>query len=345
MNLHLFIPALFWPDNSHPKIYYQLQMPALEAILAKSQYTESSQQAVDSWLCQTFGVAKQQDWPIASILLQLDGENMETKDDYWLCADPVHLRIENNHILLADSQILNISLKEAVSFADSINGQFSEDGLILLPFHPNRWYVRSSESPDLQTFPLSEVAGKNINNMLPAGRDSAAWNSRINEIQMLLHDHPLNRIREEQGELAINSLWIWGGGTRPRSQTVQTLYTELWSNHVLVRALAKMGETVCHDLPEDAAGLLRHSTVSDKHLVMLDSLHGHACYRNAYEWRNELAKLEQNWFIPLLDALKKKQIKQLIVTTINEHSTRNFMLTPGNLWKFWITARPLEAYG
>ncbi|KIO47655.1 hypothetical protein SQ11_16115, partial [Nitrosospira sp. NpAV] len=106
--------------------------------------------------------------------------------------DPVHLRIKNNHILLGDNHILNISLKEAISFTDSINELISDDGLTLLPLHSDRWYLQCSEIPELQTFLLSEVVGQNINNLLPHGNDNSIWNSRINEIQMLLYEHPLN---------------------------------------------------------------------------------------------------------------------------------------------------------
>ncbi len=341
MNLHLFIPALFWPDDSQLEIYRHLRLPALETIFAKSRRVESSYQAIESWLCQTFGIEEQQDWPVAAIMLPLDGRDIEVGNDYWLRADPVHLRIENNHILLADSQMLAISLKEAVSFADTINEQFAGEGWSLLPLYPDRWYLRSSRSPDLQTYLLSEAAGKNINGLLPGGKDGAIWNSRINAIQMLLHDHPLNRMREARDELAINSLWIWGGGIWP--QKIHAPYSEVWSDQVFARALAKASNIVCHGLPENAAEL-RLAAGSGERLVVLSTLQKYACYRDAYMWRNELMKLEQNWFAPLLHMLKKKQITRLTVTTINEHSTNCFTMTPNHLWKFWVTPRSLEIY-
>ncbi|MCB1639923.1 MAG: hypothetical protein KDI15_13865, partial [Thiothrix sp.] len=30
------------------------------------------------------------------------------------------------------------------------------------------------------------------------------------ELQMLLHQHPVNQARERQGQLPVNSLWLWG---------------------------------------------------------------------------------------------------------------------------------------
>lgn len=342
MNLHLFVPDIFWPDGLQTDIYQHLKLPALETILAKSNRSETEGEVLESWLCKIFNVTKQQDWPVASILLQREENRMEVGESYWLRADPVHLRVENNHILLGDNQILNISLKEAISFTDSINEFFSDEGIIFLPLYPDRWYVKCDETPELRTFLLSQATGKNINDLLPRGKEGVIWNSRINEIQMFLYEHPLNRNREAQGELPINSIWIWGGGSKPSD--VRTSYTHIWSDHILACALAEMGKVMCRDLPENASELLNYSENSGEQLIILDSLQKYACYRDAYHWRNELMKMEQNWFDPLLLALKKRQIHRLKLTIANESSTRNFVLTSANLWKFWATVRPLGNY-
>lgn len=341
MNLHLVVPALFWPDRSQSEIYHDLPLPALQTILAKSQSNEEPGHQLEAWLCRLFGVDKQQDWPVAPIMLQLDGEGIDIGEAYWLRADPVHLRIENNHILLADNQILNISLKEAQAFTTFINAQLAKDGLMLLPLHADRWYVRVHPSPELNTHLLSEVVGRNINHLLPGGRDGVAWNNRINEIQMLLYDSPLNQAREARGELAINSLWIWGGGMRPESMLAP--YPEIWSNHPFTQALSKASGAVGCNLPANAGEWLGEARSSEQ-MIVLDHLQKYACYKDAYAWRNDLVKLEQEWFVPLLQALKAKQIKRLELTAIDEHAVRRFTLTPNSLWKFWATGQPLQSY-
>lgn len=342
MNLHLFVPGLFWPDNSRPEVYQQLQLPALETILTKSRWTETPQQMLEPWLCQAFGVEKQHDWPIAPIQLQSDSQEIKAENSYWLRIDPVFLRIENNHILLADSQIVNISLKEATQLADSINAQFATDGLTILPLLPDRWYLRCDQQPDLRTCLLSEAAGKNINTLMPVGEDSALGNSRINEIQMLLHEHPVNQAREERGELPINSLWLWGGGVLP--EMIHTEYSGVWSNQAFARALATTSKTEYYDLPESADQLLRDGEQTGEQLVVLDALQKYVCYRDAYGWRETLSKLEQNWFSVLLQALKDKRIKQLILTVTDSQPAGDFLMTPSHLWKFWLRNRPLSAY-
>jgi hypothetical protein len=48
---------------------------------------------------------------------------------------------------------------------------------------------------------------------MPAGAGAASFHRLQSEIQMLLHEHPVNEARRQRGQLVINTLWLWGGGT------------------------------------------------------------------------------------------------------------------------------------
>ena len=154
---------------------------------------------------------------------------------------------------------------------------------------------------------------------------------------MLLHEHPVNQTRESRGELTINSIWLWGGGSMP--QFVRSPYTHVWSNDDFPRALALGNGTSHSKLPADADEWLMTQPNGD-HLVVLDSLRGKAQYRNAYGWRETLKDMEQSWFSPLHAALKAGKINQLTITALNETSSRNFSLTRSDLWKFWRITKP-----
>jgi len=45
--------------------------------------------------------------------------------------------------------------------------------------------------------------------------DPATFHRLLSEIQMILHDHPVNRQRAIAGHAPVNSLWLWGGGMLP----------------------------------------------------------------------------------------------------------------------------------
>jgi len=340
--LHLLIPSLFWHDTTQPEIHHDLSLPTLETLLAKSSQTHQPSQGLEAWLCHAFGVTKQQNWPIAPILLQAENSDLVLAGkDYWLRADPVHLRIEQNHILLADSQMFKISVKESNQLADIVNQHFAEDELVFLPLSPDRWYVRMEKAPNIQLHTISQIAGTNINNFLPSGEDKAIWHNRFNEIQMLLHEHPINQARQDRGELAINSLWFWGGGRMP--QSAASAYTQIWSNEMLPRALALVSGAQHINLPANAE-IWQKTAKHGNHLIVLDALWRKTQYNNVHGWREDLKAFEQNWFAPLYTALKKGQITQLTLTAIEKNIARDFTVTRKDLWKFWNLVKPFSSY-
>ena len=158
---------------------------------------------------------------------------------------------------------------------------------------------------------------------------------------MLLHDHPFNREREAHGELAINSVWFWGGGVMP--QCIRSSYDQVWCDHPFTQALSVASGITHHRLPHDAT-VWQQSARPGNHLVVLDTLWGNTQYKNIYEWRQSLGALENNWFTPLFAAMKNGNIAQLTITTLNDKSIKNFVMTQRSLWKFWIRARPLSNY-
>ncbi|MDE2367068.1 MAG: phosphoglycerate mutase, partial [Betaproteobacteria bacterium] len=146
MNLHLLVPSLFWPDATLTAIYRDLPLPALESLLAKSSHNDDGPQEFEAWLCQTFKVAKQLDWPVAPITLTLDGaERIRAGDDYWVRADPVHLQIERDQLILADSRVFPISSEEANQLTGLLNRHFAASGqkIVFFPLQPDRWYLRA----------------------------------------------------------------------------------------------------------------------------------------------------------------------------------------------------------
>jgi hypothetical protein len=314
MDLHLFVPNLFWPEATFPEIYRGLSFPAIETLLAKSSQSENKSQGVEAWLCSTFSVEKQQDWPVAPITLLADKmENMKVGDGYWLRADPVHLLVENDQVVLADSRIFRISLEEACQFVNVINKHFAEDdlhlasygfgaerrGMVFLPLCSDRWYLCVVKTPIIHTHVLNEVTIKNIN------------------------------------------IWFWGGGVMPK--LISSPYTHVWSNDVFPCALALACGTDYAELPTNVA-TWQKSIASGRHLVFLNSLHGKSQYRDAYGWRDSLKEMEETWFSPLLGALRNGNIDQIIVTTIDRGRARSFSVTRSNLWKFWCVRKSLSTY-
>ena len=347
MHYHLLLPDLFWPEREFRDIYRELDIPALERLLAKGRQLAKAGRvdaepfaasSAEAWLCERFGVDKQGDWPTAPFCLLADGG--EPGAHCWLRADPVHLRLEGNRLVLADSGMFPVTQQEAESIADSLNAHFSADGLTFYPLRPDRWYLRLEHLPSMETTALPEAAGRSVDDLLPRGADAASWRARLNEIQMLLHGHAVNEQREAAGQLPINSVWLWGCGKLP--QAVPATFNAVWSKDPLAAGLAQAARIAARKLPESAADLLRAGVGVS--LILLDQLRGAAQYGDAHGWRENLLQLEHDWFVPLLQALAQERIGMLSLHALGPGRTFSVETTRGDLRRFWRRVKPLADY-
>src|SRR5574340_1660275 len=108
MNCHLLTPALFPPPQWFDAgLLRDIRLPALETLLARGRQTPLPPGGMEAWLCRAFGVEQQLDWPVAAITLLADGG--DPGDEFWLLADPVHLQLQRDRMVLVDSDHLEIS--------------------------------------------------------------------------------------------------------------------------------------------------------------------------------------------------------------------------------------------
>ena len=77
---------------------------------------------------------------------------------------------------------------------------------------PRRLGPALARSIDCSTQPPDAVVGHDVHDFMPSGRDGARIRSLMNEIQMLLHEHPVNLRRERARQLPVNGWWLWGFG-------------------------------------------------------------------------------------------------------------------------------------
>ena len=340
MHCHLVIPNLFLTLPSGHSPFQGMSLPALETLLARGRRGALTTESMETWLCRTFGIEKQHDWPIAPLTLMTDGGT--PYQHYWLRADPVHLRVERDQIILADSGTLSISQLEADQLVASLNQHFEQDGLLFYAPRPDRWYLKPASQPDIQTRILSDVTGKNINDHLPVGPDGMRWHQLLNEIQMLFHNHPVNEAREMRGDMPINSTWIWGGGTMP--DLALKPYSKIWAYDTLAQSLASVSQTPVATLPENMATWLEQQSNSSPDLIILDSLRGAAQYGDVYGWQEAMKQLELAWFTPLLRALKQGTLNTLTIHAGNNEQILTFQITTSDLWKIWRRIKPLDTY-
>jgi hypothetical protein len=287
------------------------------------------------WLGQAFGLDK---LAIAPITLQADGH--EPGGEYWLRADPVHLRIQRDEMFLFNSQAAPLQQDEADALCATLNLHFKPDGLLFIAAEPDRWYIKLDREPALTTTMLDQASGNSIDALMPAGAESPLWRQRMNEVQMLLFEHPVNVARESRRELPINSVWFWGGGFMP--QTIHSDYTQVISDEIFSRGLAQAARVDVQTLSPN--NLLLPSHRNNKKLNIINKLNNAMLYGDLAKWRDAHEQLDAEYFVPLLAALKSGAMNLLTIIDPNPYKPREFVITKNNLRKFWRRAKPIGAY-
>ena len=345
MQCTLLIPRLFWPKESAEAAASGLSVPALATLLGRSRAERFEAIPIEGWLCQAFQVERQQDWPIAPFTLAIDGG--EVGDAYWLRADPVHLEMDRDRLLMIESAAFDLDADEAQALVSALNTHFAHTAISFHARAPKRWYVSVAQAPKLVTRCASEVAGHDVQGFLPTGPDALEWHGIFNEVQMLLHAHAVNAAREERGEAAVNSVWFWGGGVQ--APVRGRPYDQVSSDHVLATALAVGGDVPALGRPADAAAWLASpgtdATRDSSHLVVLDDLAVASAHHDGSAWRERIAALESEWFAPLLRALREGRVSRIALVVPGENGCWRFDLGRRDLLKFWRRAKPWTEYG
>ena len=293
-------------------------VPALQRLLALGRHILINA-PIEAALCQSFAVSKQADWPVAA--LSCLGEHNAPDNAYWFYADPVHLILQRDYFSLAHPAPLFLELSESEALLDSLNQHFEPDGLHFFAGQSKRWYLRLSQTPEISTTLPAMAVGRDVRPFVPQGSGAARWDRLLNEMQMLLHEHPVNQQREARGDLPVNSLWLSGGGVLP--QQIKTGYQTIWANDTLVKGLAISANLPCMPLPHSVEQLLHNS-------------HG--------ETLLVLETLAQDWAATLTCALRKGRIKTLSINLASSGEIASVTIKRHDLWKFWRRPKPVEAY-
>ncbi|OGA21406.1 MAG: hypothetical protein A3I02_09220 [Betaproteobacteria bacterium RIFCSPLOWO2_02_FULL_67_26] len=335
MNCHLLVPNLYWPAAAGTEPYRGLEAPALETLLARGHRLRTGGASLERWLAAAYGLPA--GLPLAPYALRGDGG--DPGDDCWMHADPVHLRVHGDRLVLADATRLQVTPDEARAFIAALGAHFAAEGIAIIAPDPQRWYLRSADEPRLSTNPTAEVAGRSIEPFLPSGDDGAHWRRVINEAQMLLHDHPRNQEREARGELPVNSIWPWGAG---RARRPATPYDAVWGGHPLATGLATAGGVAARRLPASGTELLK-ALNGRSQLVVLSSLPATA-YGDLTAWRAAVSLLERDWLAPLLAGLADSGLNSITLHGLGPDFGQVSEYRPRDRLRFWRRTRPLHAY-
>jgi len=325
--LHLLVTGLcpdFGPETA--TALKGLACPALTRLLSRGQPCRAPvDTSLTPRLGRLFQIPASPDIPIGPLRLLADG--VDPGAGQWWCADPVHLQLMLDHLRLGGRSGFDITADEANALVASLNQHFAGDAAFVAPV-PDRWYVQFITPVVAHATPLDAALGQSLRTCLPQGDDGGRLQRLMNEAQMLLHAHPVNQQRESQGQEPVNSIWIWGGGSRVAPRP---LAGRLLTDSATALALARASATPCGPLPD------RFTDMDDEfpeQWVLLDSLMPLACDGRIRDWQDEGARLERDWFAPIWQALRQGRLESLHLEILGPQA-RAVRLGRQDTWRFW----------
>ena len=298
MITHLVVPGLLGDLPRLGELGELPRFPHLEMLLSRAD-TRPSPRGYAETLFQLFGLAPPEaaDLPTAAICYQAENNAEPLAGSFYLHADPVHLRPDQDRLLAFDFHHQPITENQARQFAEAFNAHFAEDGLRLLTPDASRWYLAATRVPDLRTQPLRDVLGRNVDLFLPEGGDARIWRAWMNELQMLFHSMPANQDREAQGQWPVSGLWLSGGGVAPDFEPIG--FTAIEGDCLLAAGLQDLsgerqeagllleqavGRAVCD---ADPPGWVEAVADLDRRLAdcLDEEIHLHPCGGRAWHWK------------------------------------------------------------
>ena len=135
----------------------------------------------------------------------------------------------------------------------------------------------------------------------PAGAQGAHLRRLGAEIEMWLHEHPVNRLRAARGELAANGLWLWGGGAPAVICALRaTPAASAWAEDLYIDGLARVRAVDVQVPPEGWPYTTGGHEQRGELVVVFGS--------DATSHANSLAQLERDWIAPTLAQWRQGRI-------------------------------------
>lgn len=323
MHVTLLIPELLWGNPEAAEVFADLAGEPVTAAAALALVRRAPRrlptEAAEAMLLALAGIDRSR---ISTAALRLRGErtpppglehaaDAPSAADRLLCADPVHLRFHQEHLLLADASRIKLDDEEASALVDALNAHFGDAARFAVAA-PGRWYVQLATAPQGAWAPLSSLLGRSV---APAHFAASGTLQHLgHETQMVLHAHPASRAREERGEMFANGVWLWGGAQATAAGLpVAAPATRVVGDGPLARGVAaQLGVPLA--VPEQgyaAVAARGPEAAGERLLVCLGTLLEPASYEDAGDYQARWRSLAAVWLRPLLADWRRGAVRRL----------------------------------
>lgn len=329
--LTLVLPFSLTPPELAKDLARAMQVPALEMLLERNSAFALAEDDVgnrllphETWLSRMLTAGASDAAPFATEAMRALG--LPQQEGYWFIVQPVHLQLTRTHMVLADPRELRLGEADSRALFELVKPYFDEVGKPLVYATPDMWFVRADDWNELRTASPDAAAGDNLADWMPEGAAKRDFRKLQNEVQMLWHEHPVNEARQQRGLSPVNSFWVWAGAAAslpsPGSGTLATANCPAWMSLLADPALRAATAEQLLARPGDAT-------------VVLGELIADGKAGDWSPWLGHMQQLEQQWFAPLLAALKSGRLGSLKLVLTSRLKLADITVTKGALRKFW----------
>jgi hypothetical protein len=292
-----------------------------------------------SWVAQWLGVPQCGSYPPASVAAVALDRGPPKDRAVWLVT-PLHLIAGLTSVHFDRRSILRLERAELEELAASFGEAFHDSGFelhaleggeLLLSGHPIAAPSATTEPARMQLTSVAEA--------LPAGEGAPALRRLGAEMEMWLHEHPLNARRAQRGASAVASLWVWGGGAPALSPSVPSreIVDAAFGSDPYIRGLWRLAGGEARPMPVDWATVIGEPRASRALGVVevTELLHANPSWRLA----EAVAEIDRRLVSPSLAALHRGDLARLALVA----NDRCLTVRAADRWRLWRRTRKLRS--
>jgi len=265
----------------------------------------------------------------------------------WL-ATPVSLVAGLTSAHLDRRGILRLSAADLTALAAEFRRVFHDSGFVLEPLDSGDFLLFGPQLRVAQMLEPARAMGNSIANALGSG--DPALRRLGAEIEMWLHEHPVNAARTRRGEAPVTGLWLWGGGPSPlpRERVAGHLRAAAGNTHApsasssdiafgtdawLQGLWASIGKKV-FPLPQQLPDVFGYPEARRAALVIEIGLMLHSNPR--WTFFDAVAHIDRAFITPAVEALAAAKVERLVILA-NDHQ---LTLRARDRFKLWRRMPP-----
>jgi hypothetical protein len=331
-HITLVLPHLLPLPEFAPDLVRALQTPALASLLTRTSVHERSG-AIDTaralphegWLARALGLAANGQPAFAAAAMR--GFGLDSQDGTWYIVNPAHIQIARSHSMMADLRHLGLTEDEGRALFEAARPLCEEIGHPLEYGDAQTWFLRADDWNGIDAATPDLVAGMDLTDFVPRGKQALPLRRLQNEVQMLWHTHPVNAAREARRQQAVNSFWLWGAANAGQraaaggSTSITSIGVPGWIRGLSDRALDSLD------------GL--DGALSQDGMLVVGYLAEAALAADWGTWVQQVQHLEDKLFAPLHAALLQGRVKQLRLVLSSREGLAEFTTTAMAQRKFW----------